>query len=114
MKVAFHCFCITGREHINVTVVGLPEHLVVLRFVTSAGVADFVGLDEFFTGQRVVIEDSHPAFVGVLCPLQFVFIVCTASAATRLGLDQRGVVAVFTYPLVGIAVFIFLHTTILA
>ena len=83
-----HGLGIAGREHVEVAVVGFPYHLIVLRAVAAAGVADLVALDDLVLGERFVFEESHPALVGVLGPLQFVGFVGAAARASRLGLDQ--------------------------
>ena len=63
----------------------------VLRLETSAGVADFVRLDELTSLECVVIKDGDPAFVGILRPLQLAFLVSTALAAAVLLLDEIGI-----------------------
>ena len=80
-----------GREDIEIAVGVVPDHLEVLRLETPAGVADFVGLDELTSLECVVVKDGDPAFVGILRPLQFAFLVSTALAAAVLLLDEIGI-----------------------
>ena len=80
-----------GREDVKIAVGVVPDHLEVLRLETSAGVADFVRLDELTSLECVVIKDGDPAFVGILRPLQFAFLVSTALAAAVLLLDEIGI-----------------------
>ena len=86
-----HSLGVGGREYINITVVGTPNHLIVTRFVASAGVADARVFEEFFGQQSFVVKDGYPTFIGVLCPLQLIFFVRTRIGAARLGLHEVGI-----------------------
>ena len=83
-----HRFCEARREYIYVTVVGCPDHLVILGFHTSGGIADLIRFDKFLAGHGCIVEDGYPAFVRILCPLQFVFLVSAAVGTARFFLHQ--------------------------
>ena len=58
---------VARREDVEIAVVGSPDRLVVLRTVTAAGEADFVGRgDDGFLGERRTAVNGDPRTVGIL------------------------------------------------
>ena len=83
-----HRLGVGGGEDVDVAVACLPDHLVVLRLLASAGITDFAGLDNLLAAEGLIVEDSDPAGVRVLGPLQLILLVGAAVRAAGFGLDQ--------------------------
>lgn len=77
-----HRFGVGWRKHIYVSVVGAPDSLVVLGFETSAGITYPVSFCKYRVGKGFILEDSDPALIGILRPLQFSFLVAAGVAAS--------------------------------
>ena len=83
-----HCFGITRRKYINITIICRPNSLVILRLHSPTSIADFISLNNLFSSQRFIIKNSDPAFVGILRPLQFAFFITAAVGTTVFCLYQ--------------------------
>ena len=83
-----HRFCITWREYIYITIIGCPNHLIILRFIAPTSITNLVCTNKFFRRHACIIEYCHPTFVRILSPLQFIFLICSRTRTSSFGFHQ--------------------------